>query len=284
MVQALLANEIRVVQASLLGSILSNLLLVLGCCFFFGGLVYKEQTFNATNATANLGLLALGSIALILPTPYAEYYELHDEHVLKVSRCAAVFLAFMYVQLLVFQLKTHAFLFEDDGDTTASRQSGEEPTLSLGASLFGLGVTTLLVAFFSELLVQSIDGFVEASGISRTFVGLILLPIVGNAVEHVTAVSVAMKDKMDLAMGVAVGSCTQISLLVVPLSVLVGWAMDRPMTLNFPHFEVMLYIMSVFTVAIVLSNPRCNWLEGSLLITTYLLIAVGFWFEEVKDY
>jgi Ca2+:H+ antiporter len=203
--------------------------------------------------------------------------------VLKVSRCAAVFLMFMYAQLLVFQLKTHAFLF-DDGDSAASQNSGEEAALGLGASLAGLAFTTLLVAFFSEMLVHSIDGFVEASGISRTFVGLILLPIVGNAVEHVTAVTVAMKDKMDLAMGVAVGSCTQISLLVVPLSVLVGWATDRPMTLNFPHFEVMLYIMSVLTVAIVLSNPRCNWLEGSLLITTYLLIAVGFWFEEIQDF
>jgi Ca2+:H+ antiporter len=283
MVQALLAHEIRVVQASLLGSILSNLLLVLGCCFFFGGLRYKEQTFNATSATANMGLLALSSIALILPTPYAEYYEIHDEHVLKVSRCAAVFLIFMYGQLLVFQLKTHAFLF-DDSDSAASHNSGEEAALGLGASLAGLAFTTLLVAFFSEMLVDSIDGFVEASGISRTFVGLILLPIVGNVVEHVTAVTVAMKDKMDLAMGVAVGSCTQISLLVVPLSVLVGWATDRPMTLNFPHFEVMLYIMSVLTVAIVLSNPRCNWLEGSLLITTYLLIAVGFWFEEIQDF
>jgi Ca2+:H+ antiporter len=286
MIQALLANEIRVVQASLLGSILSNLLLVLGCCFFFGGLIHKEQKFNATSATANMGLLALSSIALILPTPYAEYYEIHDSHVLKVSRCAAIFLAFMYIQLLVFQLRTHKDLFADDGDgdTTATRQVDEEPALSLGASLSGLAMTTLLVAFFSEMLVESIDGFVEASGISRTFVGLILLPIVGNAVEHVTAVTVAMKDKMDLAMGVAVGSCTQISLLVVPLSVLVGWATDRPMTLNFPHFEVMLYIMSVLTVAIVLSNPTCNWLEGSLLITTYLLIAIGFWFEEVKDF
>ena len=318
-VQALLANEIRVVQASMLGSILSNLLLVLGCCFFFGGMYHSEQTFNATGATANMGLLALSSIALLLPTPYADYYVLHDEHVLKVSRIAAVFLLFMYGQLLVFQLKTHAHLFDndsnnndprgggtgagaddDDDDTQfspspsddhstatsggASGQRTEAPTLSLGASLLGLAGTTLLVALFSEYLVRSIDGFVDASGISRTFVGLILLPIVGNAVEHVSAVTVAIKDKMDLAMGVAVGSCTQISLLVVPFTVLVGWALDKPMTLNFPHFEIIMYIMSVLTVSIVLSNPRCNWLEGSLLITTYLLIAVGFWFEEVQNF
>ena len=218
--------------------------------------------------------------ALVLPTPFAAYYDLHDEHVLIVSRWAAVFLMFMYVQLLVFQLKTHAHLF-------AGEVGGEEVELvnmSFWAALGGLLGVTLLVTIFSEMLVSSIDGFTEASGVSRTFVGLIILPIVGNAVEHVTAITVSIKNKMDLAMGVAVGSCTQISLFVVPLTVLVGWACDRDMNLNFPHFEVILYILSVFTVSVILSNPSCNWLEGSLLMTTYVLIAVGFWFESVKDF
>lgn len=189
-IQALLANEIRVVQASLLGSILSNLLLVLGCCFFFGGLFHREQKFNSTVAVANMGLLALSSIALVLPTPFAEYYDLHDERVLIVSRITALFLIFMYAQLLIFQLVTHSHIFNSDN-------SGEEesPTLSLSASIVGLVTVTILVAFFSDFLVASIEGFTEATGISRTFVGLILLPIIGNAVEHVSAVSVAMKNK-----------------------------------------------------------------------------------------
>jgi Ca2+:H+ antiporter len=143
---------------------------------------------------------------------------------------------------------------------------------------------TLLVTLFSHFLVNSIEGFTESSGVSRTFVGLIILPIVGNAVEHVSAVSVATKNKMDLAMGIAVGSCTQISLFVVPLSVLIGWAFGKDMTLNFPHFEVVLYVLSVLTVSVVCSNPVCNWLSGSLLITTYCLIAVGFWFEHVVSF
>lgn len=277
-IQALLANEIRVVQSSMLGSIFSNLLLVLGCCFFFGGLYHKEQKFNATAAVSNMGLLALSSIALILPTPFAQYYDLHDEHVLVISRVAAVFLMFMYIQLLVFQLKTHAFMFDDDS-------GGEElAALPFSVAVFGLLGVTLLVTVFSEFLVDSIAGFTESSGISRTFVGIILLPIVGNAVEHVTAVTVAMKNKMDLAMGVAVGSCTQISLFVVPLTVLVGWAVDKDMNLNFPHFEVILFVMSVLTVSIVISNSSSNWLEGSLLCSTYLLIAVGFWFENVESF
>lgn len=280
-IQALLAGEIRVVQGSLLGSIFSNLLLVLGCCFFFGGLYYKEQTFNATAATANMGLLALSSIAMVLPTPFASYYELHVGDVLTVSRVSAVFLLFMYIQLLIFQLHTHAHIFQGED---SGAEGSESASISFFVAIVGLLVTTLLVALFSEFLVSSIDGFTESSGLSRTFVGIILLPIVGNAVEHVTAVTVAMKDKMDLAMGVAIGSSTQISLFVVPLTVLVGWACDKDMTLNFPHFEIILYILSVLTVSIVLSNPKCNWLEGSLLITTYFLVAVGFWFEHVRNF
>jgi Ca2+:H+ antiporter len=275
-VQALLANEIRVVQASMIGSIFSNLLLVLGCCFFFGGIRHKEQPFNQTAATANMSLLALSSIALVLPTPFAEYYQIEDSRVLLVSRTAAIFLMSMYVQLLIFQLRTHSHLFEDEDD--------EDPQLSMRVALIGLCLTTLAITVFSDMLVESIDGFVVSTGISRTFVGLIILPIVGNAVEHITAVTVAMKNKMDLAMGVAVGSCTQISLFVVPFTVLVGWALNRNMTLNFPAFEIMLYTLSVVIVSICLSNPKGNWLLGSLLITTYIMVAVGFFFEDVKDF
>jgi len=277
-IQALLANEIRVVQASMMGSIFSNLLLVLGCCFFCGGIRYKEQTFNTTAATANMSLLALSGIALVLPTPFAQYYDVEDESVLIISRVAAIFLMFMYMQLLFFQLKTHVYLFESDSFEV------EVARIPFLVSIVGLFFVTVLVAFFSEYLVGSIDGFVANSSISRTFIGLIVIPIVGNAVEHVTAVSVAMKDKMDLAMGVAVGSCTQISLFVVPLTVLVGWATGKKMTINFPHFEIILLILAMFTVQICLSNPKVNWLEGSLLITTYLMIAVGFWFEKTEEF
>jgi Ca2+:H+ antiporter len=211
-IQALLANEIRVVQASMIGSIFSNLLLVLGCCFFFGGLKYKEQSFNSTAATANMALLALSSIALVLPTPFAEYYEVQDEHVLVISRVAAIFLLSMYVQLLIFQLKTHAHLFEDTPPAAGGEENGEEngaddgeeeekPRIPMSVALIGLLLTTLSITIFSDFLVGSIDEFCEGSNVSKTFVGLIILPIVGNAVEHITAVTVAMKDKMDLAMG-----------------------------------------------------------------------------------
>ena len=274
--QALLAGEIRVVQASMIGSIFSNLLLVLGCCFFFGGLKHKEQFFDSIIATSNMGLLALSSIALVLPTPFAAYYELEDEESLVISRIAAVFLIVLYIQLLIFQLYTHAEFFEDEDD--------EETEMSFQAALLSLLGVTAIITKLSDFLVESIDGFCIETGISRTFVGLIILPIVGNATEHATAITVAMKNKMDLAMGVAVGSSVQISIFVAPLTVLIGWGLGKPMSFNFPHFESILFFLSVMVVFIILSNSKSNWLEGSMLIQTYIMIAVGFWYEKVKDY
>ena len=195
-----------------------------------------------------------------------------------ISRIAACFMLAMYVQLLFFQLYTHSYLVEDD------EEDEEEPELSFKTSLIGLLVVTLMVTLFSDYLVSSIDGFTESSGISKTFVGLIILPVVGNAVEHITAVTVAMKNKMDLSMGVAVGSSAQISLFVVPFIIIYGWIADIDMTLNFPPFEIMLYVLAVIIVSGCVSNGRSNWLEGSLLVTTYVMIAVGFWFEKVRSF
>ena len=187
---ALMKDEIRVVQASMIGSIFSNLLLVLGCCFFFGGLYYKEQKFSSLNATTSMGLLALSSIALILPTPFAEYYEIEDKDVLIISRASACFLIFTYVQLLYFQLFTHREIFEgnaddDDEENGEDDIEEEEASIPMWMALTGLCLTTGLVTIFSNFLVDSINGFCTESGVSRTFVGLIILPIVGNAVEHV---------------------------------------------------------------------------------------------------
>jgi len=273
-VQALALDEYRVVQASMIGSIYSNLLLVLGCCFFFGGLKHKEQTYNHMVATANMGLLCLSSIAFVIPTPFAAEYGVDaNDAMLTMSRTVAIALILMYIQLLIFQLKTHRDFFEDD-------EEEEKPEMSLSGAMVNLVLITILISILSGFLVGSINGFCASTGVSRTFVGLIILPVVGNAVEHMTAVRSAMNNKMDLAMGVAVGSSTQISLFVAPLTVIIGWCMNKPMTLNFPQYEIVLYVLSVLVVAICTSSPRSNWLEGSILITTYCLIAIGFWYEK----
>ncbi|KAG7398063.1 hypothetical protein PHYBOEH_011794 [Phytophthora boehmeriae] len=269
---ALRAGEINVVQSSLIGSVLSNLLLVLGCAFIAGGVNRKENSFNAVGASANSSLLMLASFAMLLPS-YIFYFsddteELKEANTLTLSRIAAAFLLFMYMQLLYFQLHTHADLFED------SEESEETVALSKRASAFVLLAATLLVSLFSEFLVDSIDGFANEMHLSKSFIGIILLPVVGNAVEHVTAVKVALNNKMELAMGVAVGSATQVSLFVVPVVVLSGWVMDKSMSLAFPQFEILIYLMSIIIVYAIIADGKSNWLEGSMLLTAYALVAI----------
>ena len=146
-------------------------------------------------------------------------------------------------------------------------------------------------------LVGSIDEFVNETGISKTFVGMVILPIVGNAVEHITAVQVAIKDKMDMAMAgkfsslcyhsnilvVAVGSCTQICLFVVPFLTLVGWVVNKPMNMNYPPFELILLVLSVCVTTVCMRNNTSNWLQGSLLITSYIMVSIGFYFEKLEN-
>ncbi len=188
--QALRADQIRIVQASLIGSIFSNMLLVLGCCFFFGGLRFKEQYFNTTSALANMSMLLLSGIALLLTTPVAASAGGLDE-TLFVSRVSGGFLLFMYIQLLIFQLGTHAHIFDEDNGASLSK-------LTLSTSLIMLLGITMSVAFLSDILVGSIDGFITEANISTAFVGIVIIPIIGNAVEHVTAVSVAVKVLLPL--------------------------------------------------------------------------------------
>jgi Ca2+:H+ antiporter len=278
---ALKAGEINVVQSSLIGSVLSNLLLVLGCAFIAGGVRNKENSFNAVGASANSSLLMLASFAMLLPS-YIFYFsdqeseETRVSNTLTLSRIAAAFLLFMYLQLLFFQLKTHADFFEDE-------QADPEETVALSkrASAAVLLIATLLVAMFSEFLVGSIDGFANQMHLSKSFIGIILLPVVGNAVEHVTAVKVALNNKMELAMGVAVGSATQVSLFVVPVVVLSGWFMDRSMSLAFPQFEILIYLMSIIIVYAIIADGKSNWLEGSMLLTAYALVAIALVWVDV---
>jgi len=276
---ALRNNEIRIVQASMLGSILSNILLVLGCCFFVGGLKYHEQEFNSTVASTMSSLMAVASASLIIPaTLYAALSESKQnagDNVMILSRGTAIILLIIYVSYLFFQLKTHANLFDD-----AEAQEGDqqEPDL-LSPWMAGvvLVIITVLVAVCAEYLVDSIDAIVESAHISKTFIGLILLPIVGNAAEHVTAVVVAWKNKMDLAIGVAIGSSLQIALFVTPFLVILGWIMDRDMTLHFETFETVSFFLAALVVTLLIQDGKSNYLEGLLCIGMYLIIALAFY-------
>lgn len=284
-VQALRKNQVRVVQASLMGSILSNLLLVLGSAYFAGGLFSgkKQQRFNCTSAVANSSLLMMSALALFLPSHMAGYRDVTNAHVLLVSRASSCGMLLMYLQLMIFQFKTHAHIYEEDLDEEES-EGGAEEEMSVGAAVVGLASITLLVARYSDFLVTTIDGFAAESQLSKTFVGVILIPIIGNVVEHMVAVVVAMRDKMELSMGIAVGSATQVSMFVIPSMVLLGWAMDVPLTLNFPKTELYIYLIVVLIVSHLVSSGSSNWMLGSMLITCYLMVALAFWFEKVLSY
>ena len=276
---ALKNGEIRIVQSSVLGSILSNILLVLGCCFLAGGLKYHEQKFNETVASTMSSLMAVASASLIIPaTLYAALARSEsdsEETLLILSHGTAIILLILYVMYLVFQLRTHTDLFDEeeregnDGDGDGSEH--EEHILGPWSAGVALVVITVAVAVCAEYLVDSIDSIVETAHISKTFIGLILLPIVGNAAEHVTAVVVALKDKMNLAIGVAIGSSMQIALLVTPFLVLLGWAIDKPMTLHFETFETVVFFLSVLVTNYLIHDGKSNYLEGAMLLGTYVL-------------
>jgi len=167
---------------------------------------------------------------------------------------------------------------EADADDEESENEEEVPQLTAGVALGLLTVVTVLVAVTAEFLVSSIDGLTSTGHISEAWVGLILLPIVGNAAEHVTAVTVSYKDKLDLSIGVAVGSSIQIALFVIPVLVLLGWIMGKPLTMLFDPFESIVLFLSVLTVAFCINDGRSNWLEGMILMSLYVILATAFWF------
>ncbi|SPO04939.1 related to calcium/proton exchanger [Cephalotrichum gorgonifer] len=314
-IAALRKDQIEVVQASMLGSILSNLLLVLGMCFFFGGLrnlrntdgTGMEQQFPSGTAQTTCSLLALSSASLVIPATLYNVLDNQKERiksnpgdpVLLLSRGTAIILLILYVLYLFFQLRTHHNLFDsqaaanrvlDDPTALDSEANGdieadadaddletEEPCMGAFPAALVLIVTTIIIAICADYLVGTIDNVVDTAGISKTFVGLILIPIVGNAAEHVTAVVVAVKNKMDLAMGVAIGSSIQIALFLTPFLVIVGWAMGKPMSLHFETFSTVAFAFSVLVVTYTVQDGRSNYLEGAMLLGLYCIIALAFY-------
>eukprot|EP01135_Chromosphaera_perkinsii_P006855 Nk52_evm10s621 gene=Nk52_evmTU10s621 len=271
-ITALRSGLIRVVQTSLLGSILSNLLLVLGMCFIAGGYKYKSQTFNSTGASTFCSLLTLACLGVILPSAFNMTVSPHPTHesLLELSHWTAVLLLVVYLFYLFFQLKTHSELFED------GEEEEEEALLSVYTAVGVLLGVTILVAICSEFLVDSIEGVAKTAGLNQAFIGTILLPIVGNAAEHVTAITCATRNKMDLSIGVAVGSSTQIALFVIPVITIIGWAIGADMTLDFHPFETIVLFVSVIITNAIIVDGESNWLEGMMLLIAYFVIAVAF--------
>ncbi|KAJ7041538.1 calcium/proton exchanger [Mycena alexandri] len=356
---ALFHCELGIVQSSLIGSILSNLLLVLGMCFFCGGIKYSEQGFAAGPAQLNSSLLTLSLCAVLLPAAFqliSQYMgvlapavaDAIQAQILKFSHGIALILLAMYGCYLLFQFSTHKTMYQDDSPDIAtstqykrrtpveninvvqlqiidqSASPVEEPqsidevdiaTSSLhthdnlierqsidhsispvnegqsteeanreAVQLNGwvclglLVVVTVCVAITSNVLVASIDGLTASGVLSKEFVGIVLLPIIGNAAEHVTAVTVSVKDKLTLSMSVAVGSSIQIAMFVIPLIVVIGWGVGKPMSLFFDPFEALCLFFAILAVNYAVQDGRSNWLEGAILMSLYIMFATLFFF------
>lgn len=273
------------VKASLTGSIVGNVLLVLGLAILVGGLKFKRQQFDRTAASMGATLLALAAIGLLMPTLY--FYAFHAGAELSredaatiesLSEEIAVILAVTYVLSLVFSLHTHRHLFSgpaEEQPTTGHHQ----PEWNRTASLVVLGVATAGVAWMSEMLVGSVEHAAEVLGMNGVFVGVIVVAVIGNAAEHSTAVLVAMKDKMDLAVSIAVGSSLQIALFVAPALVFASLAFqpDQPLDLHFTLMEIITVILSVAVLALVSQDGESHWMEGVMLLAVYVIIALAFY-------
>lgn len=270
----------EVVKASLTGSVIGNVLLVMGGAFLAGGLRHRTQRFNAAGARSLASMLTLAAIALVVPAAY-HYLGGRDafRHESGLSLEISVVLLATYALGLVFSLKTHRHYFAGGRDEAAVVEGGRGKTWPVGLSLGVLCAATLGVAWISEILVGSVQQAAQAFGMTRVFVGVIVVAVIGNAAEHSTALMAAVKDRMDLAIGIAVGSSLQIALFVAPALVLLSLAVGpRPMDLVFTLPEVLAVVLSVVISSQVTSDGESNWFEGVQLLSVYAILALVFYF------
>lgn len=274
------------VKASITGSIIGNILLVLGLAILLGGLKYQRQVFNRTAAGMGATLLALASIGLIMPTLY--YYlfrtgaglSAEQAHSIEsLSEEIAAILAVIYLLSLVFSLKTHRHLFAGSELQLPTTGEHHQPEWSRPAALVLLLLATAGVAWMSELLVGSVEHAAEALRMTQVFVGVIVVAVIGNAAEHSTAVLMAMKNKMDLAFHVAVGSGIQIALFVAPVLVFASMFMGhaQPLDLHFTLLEIVAVVFAVAVLAMVSQDGESHWMEGAMLLGVYVIFALAFY-------
>jgi Ca2+:H+ antiporter len=274
---ALRAGLLDLVKASLTGSILGNLLLILGLALVAGGVRRPTLTFNRTAAGMSGAMLLLAVVGLVVPALVANAHpDAAPGTALHLSEGVAVVLGLTYLASLVFSLITHRQLFRGDAHQTEGQGRGGGS--NLGRAIGILVVATALVAVESEILVRATEEVVRRFGISELFLGLIVIPIIGNAAEHATAVVVSRRGHTDLALHIALGSSTQVALFVAPLLVLVGVVVGRPMSLVFTGFEVIMLGLASLIVTVIALDGESHWFEGVQLVAVYALVALAVWF------
>ena len=269
---ALRAGMLDVVKASIVGSIIGNLLLVLGAAFLAGGLRYPLQTFATIGARAQVGMMALAAMAILIPSVVAVIGGgKFVAQSVTFSVVVSVILLAVYLLSLVFALGTHAHLFR--GEPGAAEQHGAPWPMSLTVGV--MAVVTLFIIWMSEILVGTVEHAAQALGLSNLFIGIVIVAVVGNAAEHSTAVLMALRNRMEMAIGIAIGSTTQIALFVMPLLVLLSLLVaPAPLSLAFSGVEVFLVLMATFVASVLIVDGRSTWFTGVQLLAVYLVMAL----------
>lgn len=273
-----------IVKASLTGSIIGNLLLVVGVSMVVGGTRYKTQTFSKTHTNAAATGLIMAAISLFLPTVYhytAEHSQAgwSDVNGFKISVGISLIILCTYASQLLFSLKTHITPtgMHEESPREKEKDTAENKWTFAQASGI-LAVTTVIIALLSEYMVGSIEAVRSGLGLSEMFIGVIVVAIVGNAAEHSTAVLMAHKNKMDLSLEIAIGSSMQVAMFIAPILVLSSWFLGHPMSLEFTIPEVFAVMSTVWITAHIVSDGECNWIEGAQLLSVYLILGVLFFF------
>jgi Ca2+:H+ antiporter len=274
---ALRAGQLDIVKASLTGSIIGNVLLVLGAAFLAGGLQHKVQEYNPITARAQAEMLLVSAVAMIIP---ALFHALRPEGVVvneaAISFAIACLLMALYALSLVFSLRTHKELFRGTQHETAPG-GHSEPAGSLPVAVATLAIVTVFIAWLSEILVGSVEQAAHQLGMPTVFVGVIIVATIGNAAEHSTAVLAAIRNRMDLSLSIAIGSSTQIALFVTPLLVFLSLLIaPAPMDLVFTTGETFAVVMAAVLTVHTTSDGRSNWFTGALLLVLYVILAVAF--------
>jgi Ca2+:H+ antiporter len=268
-------HMLELVRASLTGSIMGNILLVLGLAILIGGLRHGTQKFDRSHAGTNATLLMLAVAALVIPSIFGHSIEVVDHDAVEyLSLGVAGLMILLYVLAMVHQLRDpKAHTYEDDEYEAVVE---EAPHWSVGRAVIVLLLSTGAIVWMSELLVGTVEHVVLEIGISEFFLGIIIIPLVGNAAEHLVAVQVAAKNKMELSLAISVGSSLQIALFVAPLLVFISLLMGNPLTLVFNQFELIALMAAVLIAGLVSLDGESNWLEGAMLLTIYVIIALAF--------
>lgn len=262
-----------VVLASLTGSVLGNLLLVGGLSFFIGGLKFKRQEFNVYDARHNSGLLIFAVIvAFVIPEVFAS--EMDEAKTMSLSVGISIILIILYLAALFFKLVTHRGVYQHKSEEV---EEHEEPEWSMWKAIAVLFLSTLAVAYVSESLVSTIEIVSESFGWSELFIGVIIVAIVGNAAEHASAIIMAVKNRMGVAVEIAVGSTLQVAMFVAPILVLVSLMFESQMSLVFTWPELIAMVTAVFLTIAISNDGDTNWFEGATLLGAYIIMGIGFY-------